>query len=171
MRESTTQEKVERFMEELGRAVQSPGTVYFTGGVCAVLKGWRETTLDIDVKADPEPAGFFEALPKLKNAIDVNIELASPGDFVPPLPRWRERSEFIAKRGLLSFFHYDFYGQALSKIERDHARDRRDVARMILDDLIQPDRLRALFAQAEAELIRYPAVDAEALKRRVECLR
>lgn len=115
MREATNADKVRRLMRELGRAVQSPGRVYFTGGATAVLLGWRDTTLDIDLKPDPEPIGFFEALPKLKNEIDINIELAAPDDFVPALPEWKERSQFIAKEGSLEFYHYDFYGQALSK--------------------------------------------------------
>ena len=70
-------------MAELGQAVRSPGRVYFTGGVCAVLLGWRETTLDVDLKADPEPEGFFEALPTLKDALDINIELAGTHGAAP----------------------------------------------------------------------------------------
>ena len=69
--------------------------------VSAVLMGWREMTLDVDLKADPEPAGFFEALPRLKDELDINIELASPDQFVPALPGWVERSPFIADHGLL----------------------------------------------------------------------
>ena len=68
MRAETSVNKINQFMGELGQAVRSPGRVYFTGGVTAVLLGWRETTLDLDLKADPEPQGFFEALPGLKNA-------------------------------------------------------------------------------------------------------
>lgn len=167
MRGSTDAEKVRRLMRELGRAVGSPGRVYFTGGASAVLLGWRESTLDIDLKPDPEPVGFFEALPKLKNAIDINIELASPDDFVPALPGWKERSKFIEKEGNLEFYHYDFYGQALSKIERWHARDQGDVARMFTDDLIQRNNLWELFCAVEAKLIRYPAIQPLKLRERV----
>ena len=78
MRAETSVNKINRFMAELGKAVCSPGRIYFTGGVSAVLLGWRDTTLDVDLKADPEPQGFFEALPALKDAIDINIELAAP---------------------------------------------------------------------------------------------
>jgi len=127
MRAEASVDKINRFMAELGEAVRSPGRVYFTGGVTAVLLGWRETTLDLDLKADPEPQGFFEALPKLKDSLDINIELAAPDDFVPTLPGWSDRSQPIATHRLLSFYHYDFYSQALSKIERFHARDQGDV--------------------------------------------
>jgi hypothetical protein len=138
--------------------------------VTAVLFDWRETTIDVDLKADPEPTGFFECLPRLKNELDINIELASPDQFVPALPGWRERSQFIARHGSLSFCHYDFYGQALSKIERDHPRDRHDVNNMLLDQLVNPDRLVELFNEVESKMIRYPAVDPEALRHRVEAV-
>ena len=157
-------------MAELGRAVRSTGRVYFTGGVSAVLLGWREATLDVDLKADPEPAGFFEALPQLKDAMDINVELASPADFVPVLPGWVERSVFIARHGRLEFFHYDFYSQALAKIERFHSRDQGDVAQMLAAGLVKRDRLLELFRIVEPNLIRFPAIDADALRRRVEAI-
>jgi hypothetical protein len=168
VRKRTSQEKIHRFMVELGKAVKSPGRVYFTGGVSAVLLGWRETTLDLDLKADPEPAGFFEALPRLKESVDMNIELASPEDFVPALPGWEDRSAFIAKEGPVIFLHYDFYGQALSKLERLHERDRFDIQRMLEAKLVKPDRFLELFLLVESKLIRYPAIDPAQLRARVE---
>ena len=170
MREKTTLARIHTLMHELGRAVKSRGRIYFTGGVSAVLHGWREMTLDVDLKADPEPLGFFEALPRLKDELDINIELASPDQFVPPLPGWEERSVFIADHGPLSFYHYDFYGQALAKIERLHPRDGLDVQSMIAGGLVKPARLLDLFREVEGLLIRYPAVDATKLRNRLESI-
>lgn len=102
-------------------------------------------------------------MPRLKEEIDINIELASPDQFVPALPGWQDRSRFIARHGLLDFLHYDFYGQALSKLERDHPRDRIDVACMKRVGLVRADRLRELFAAVEGQLIRYPAIDTRHL--------
>lgn len=167
MRSKTTAERIEGLMRELGAATTTEGRVYFTGGVCAVLMGWREMTIDVDLKAEPEPAGFFECLPRLKDALDINIELASPDLFVPALPGWQDRSRFIARHGKVSFYHYDFYGQALAKIERDHARDRHDVEHMFRDGWVAKDRLWQLFVGVERELIRYPAIDAKSLRERV----
>lgn len=48
-------------MQRLGAAVLSEGRIYFTGGVSAVLMDWREMTIDVDLKAEPEPQGFFVA--------------------------------------------------------------------------------------------------------------
>ncbi len=50
MRGNATQDKIHRMMVELGRAVRSPGRIYFTGGVCAVQLGWRNATVDVDLK-------------------------------------------------------------------------------------------------------------------------
>lgn len=170
MRQITTVDLIEKFMRELGRTVRSEGCVFFTGGVSAVLLGWREMTLDVDLKADPEPLGFFESLPRLKESLEINIELASPDQFVPALHGWRERSVFIATHGQVSFYHYDFYGQALAKIERAHARDRLDVRAMIDHGCIVPGRLAALVSEVSAEMLRYPAIDAAALVAQVDAM-
>lgn len=139
--------------------MRAPGRIYFTGGGTAVLQGWRATTIALDLKADPEPAHLFQAIAELKESIDINIELASPADFIPELPAWRERSLFIARRSQLDFFHYDFYSQALAKIERGHARDLDDVHAMLERGLITCGKIWSLFRQIEAEVIRYPAID------------
>src|SRR6187455_28857 len=46
VRSEVTKEKVRNFMTELGRTAKTPGRVFFTGGVSAVLFGWRESTMD-----------------------------------------------------------------------------------------------------------------------------
>ncbi len=102
-------------MRELAASARGPGKVYFTGGATALLLGFREQTIDIDLKLDPEPAGAFEAIARLKNQLDVNVELASPDDFIPTVPDWRSRSPRIASFGQVEFFHYDLALQALAK--------------------------------------------------------
>jgi hypothetical protein len=114
-------------MEALGRRVKGPGTIYLTGGATALLYGWREKTIDVDIKADPEPLGLFEAIAELKESLDANVELASPDLFIPEVAGWRERSEFICRVGQVDFRHFDFYSQALAKLERAHERDLLDV--------------------------------------------
>ena len=57
------------------------------GGCTAVSVGWRTNTIDIDLALDPKPPGAFEAIRILKEELDVNVELASPADFIPPLPQ------------------------------------------------------------------------------------
>lgn len=125
-------------------------------------------TVDIDLKADPEPARFFEAIADLKDSLQINVELASPSDFIPELPDWRSRSIFIERHGDLDFYHLDPYSQALSKISRGHPRDLSDVEAMISLKLISKNRLKELFFKIRADLIRYPAIDPESFEKSVE---
>lgn len=168
MRPPVQLEKLEALMVAMGRSVKSPGRIYLTGGATALLHGWRPMTVDVDLKADPEPVGFFEAIAVLKDKLAVNIELASPADFIPELPLWRERSLFIARHGLLDFYHYDPYSQALSKLERGHSRDLTDVDAMLRLGLIRRELLLEQFLRIEAKLIRYPALDPGSFRRTVE---
>jgi uncharacterized nucleotidyltransferase DUF6036 len=157
-------------MAGLAEQATSDGRVYFTGGVTALLMKWRSTTIDIDIKMVPEQDALFRALPMLKEALEINVELAAPDQFIPALPEWEERSQLISKVGLLSFFHYDFYSQALAKIERGHSRDVTDVAAMFERGLIEPQRLLDYFAKIEPALYRYPAIDPRAFRRAVETI-
>jgi hypothetical protein len=159
MRTETNRAKLEAFMTALGSRVRGQGCVYLAGGATAVLHGWRPMTIDIAIKPDPEPPGLFEALAMLKDELDLNVELACPDQFIPAIPGWRERSLFIARHGSVTFFHYDPYGQALSKLQRRHDRDVQDVRSLWQSGLIQKNRLWEMFGQIEPQLIRYPAID------------
>jgi hypothetical protein len=79
---------------------------------------------------DSYTGSLLRAVPELKESLSVNIELVSPAHFIPELPGWEGRCQFIAQRGPISFYHYDMYAQALSKLERRHARDLADVEEM-----------------------------------------
>ena len=166
-RGSSDAAKVRELMRRLGEEARGPGRVFLVGGASAVLIGWRQTTVDIDLKLDPEPPGVFEAIARAKDALAINIELAAPDEFIPPLPDWQARSPFIARHGAVDFHHYDFYGQALAKVERGHEMDRRDVAAMHAHRLIDPDRLPVFFDAIESGLLRYPAIDPEVFRSKV----
>jgi hypothetical protein len=167
MRPPIDRAKFERAIQELAAQVKGPADIFVTGGGTAVMEGWRPATVDLDLKAIPEPAGFFEAISDLKDRIDVNIELASPDDFIPELPGWRDRSRFIARYNQINFYHYDLYSQALAKIERNHDRDVTDVAAMLENNLINRAELLRLFVEIEPQLIRYPAIEPKVLRQAV----
>lgn len=156
-----------RLMQTLGRYARGPGRVYFTGGATAVMKGWRDATVDVDIKLDPEPAGAFEAIAKIKEELSLNVELASPDQFIPDPPASRSRAEFIAREGAVEFFHYDLYAQALAKIERGHARDLGDVTAMVKTGAIEAARLAELFAEIEPALLRFPAISPAAFRSKL----
>jgi len=155
-------------MKALAAAAKTPGRVYLVGGACAVLLGWRTATIDIDLKIIPESDELLRSLPQLKEQLHVNIELASPDDFIPELPGWQERSTFVKQEGKLSFYHYDFYAQALAKIERRHDKDLEDVDNFIASRLVDADRLLELFTAIEDQIHRYPDLDAKSFRSAVE---
>lgn len=168
MRAELDADRVRALMEAIGHAALGPGRIYLTGGTTAVLDGWRRSTVDADLKLDPEPPGVFEAIARIKDELDVNVELAAPDDFIPPLPGWQQRSRFIARYGAVDFYHYDDYAQALAKVERGHDRDLADVRAMISRGLVDARELRRMFAAIEPNLIRYPAIDADVFLRKLE---
>jgi hypothetical protein len=167
MRAVADDARIRRFMEAFGRETSGPGRVYLTGGATAVLEGWRTTTVDIDLKLDPEPSGAFDAIRRLKDELDVNVELASPDDFIPEVPGFRDRSRFIGRYGEVDFYHYDPFAQALAKIERGHARDLTDVDQLLVRGWIDKDRLRDLFEAIRPGLLRYPAIDERSFADKV----
>jgi hypothetical protein len=168
MRRPVDAERLREFMRALGREADRDGRVYLTGGATALLRGWRDTTIDVDLKLEPESDRLLRAISELKEQLQINLELAAPDQFIPELPAWRERSEWIAREGRLDFFHYDLYAQALAKIERGHAQDREDVAQMLARGLVERAELVRLFEAIEPLLHRFPAIDAPSFRRAVE---
>jgi hypothetical protein len=168
MRSLVDAERIHRFMRALGREADRPARVYLTGGATAVLHGWRESTIDVDLKIVPDVDRVFRAIPEIKERLQVNVELASPDDFIPVREDWPDRSPFIAREGPLAFHHFDLYAQALAKIERGHAQDTVDVREMFVRRLIDTSRLREYFAAIEPRLYRYPAVDGRSFRLAVD---
>lgn len=156
------------FMQSLGREADVEATAYLTGGATAVLIGWRASTIGVDVKFVPESDPLLRALARLKNELRINVELASPGEFVS-LPRgWEERSIFVDRIGNLSFRHFDPYSQALAKLERGHAQDLEDVRALVERGLVDPARARLYFDEIEPSLYRFPAIDPRSFRQTVE---
>lgn len=168
MRRPVDEERIRRFMSELGGEADQEGRLYFTGGATAVLLGWRSNTIDVDIKMEPETDPLFRALPRIKDKLQINVELAAPDQFIPEVPGWQERSSFIGRQGRLSFYHYDFYAQALSKIERGHAKDREDVREMISRGLVDRGELLRRFEQIEPQMYKYPAIDPKRFRSSLE---
>jgi hypothetical protein len=168
VRDLTDAAKIDRFQALLGAAAPVEGTCWFTGGASAVLMGWRNATLDIDIALERADDEVLRALTRIKDDLRVNVEIASPGDFIPLPGGWRDRAVSIGRSGKLSFCHFDFYSQALAKLERGHQRDLADVAAMLDRGLVEAGRLRECFEEIEPQLYRFPAVDAPTFRTQVE---
>ena len=168
MRQVADLERIRRFMQAFGAAAEVATRVYFTGGATAVLLGWRDSTIDVDIKVEPDTDALFRAIPRIKESLQLNVELASPIDFIPVRPGWQDRSPFIAQEGLASFHHFDPYAQALAKVERGHSQDLADVREMLTRGLIDSRAAWQYFSSIESQLYRYPAVHPASFRRSVE---
>jgi hypothetical protein len=165
MRALADAERLRAFMKALGERAESECRVYFTGGATAVLEGWRSATIDADILVVPDSDRLLQRIPEIKEALNLNVELASPAHFIPELPGWESRSRFIERVGRASFFHYDFDAQALAKIERGERKDLADVKEMLDRGLVDATRLWAAFREIEPHLYRFPAISPAAFRR------
>ena len=165
MRQIADADRIHRFMRALGAEADTATRVYFTGGATAVLFGWRASTIDVDIKVVPEADRLFRAIPHIKERLQINVELASPADFIPVHHGWEDRSPFVAQVERIAFYHFDLYAQALAKIERSHRQDVEDVREMIARGLVEPARAWQYFEAIEPAMYRYPALDPKSFRQ------
>jgi hypothetical protein len=113
-----------------------------------VFEALRQQTLDIDVVLDvsPEAHGeMIQAIRTLKDELLINVEEASPGDFIPLPAGYERRHTYIDRFGLLDVLHFDFYSMALSKIERGRVQDIEDVLALLQARHLEWHQLQACF--------------------------
>lgn len=169
MRKTLTRRCVEEVMAELARCAPHGGEyrVLLVGGGTAVLIGWRESTIDIDLYSDQE--AVFRDIQAIKERLNVNIEFARPEHFVPSLTGTEDRHVFIQTIGNVNFFHYDPYAQLLSKVVRGFRRDLADAKKFVSSGMVDLtvflDLVRAI---PEAEYAKYPAISRAAILSAVE---
>ena len=169
MREGLTRDRLHALMDALADSTPSgvPIRAYFIGGATAVDRGWRSSTIDADLHASDDR--LFTHVQQVKDRLRVNVELARPEDFVPPLSGSENRHIFISAVGQVSFFHYDPYAQLLSKIVRGFRQDLADAARFLDDGLVETDRFRALVHGIPDEsYTRYPNLSRAIVEAAVE---
>ena len=116
MCELTDAARLRQFMCLLGQRTRTRGRVYLVGGACAVWLDWRPTTIDIDLDLDPGLDALLREIPAIKEELRVNVELASPAQFIPELPGWRDRSPFVirATRPMSKPVHVSFWPPCFS---------------------------------------------------------
>lgn len=148
MRQRVDQQRIELFLQRLGRQFSKPGRIYLVGGTTMVYEGLRQQTLDIDLAleiANEDHSAFITVVRQLKESLSLNIELASPADFIPLPAGYRERSQFVGRYGQLDVFHFDLYSTALSKIERGTENDFSDVLSLLHSDRLDMTKLVEYF--------------------------
>src|SRR5437879_13692550 len=122
MRPPVDGERIRAFARALGLEAPSDTKLYLTGGATAVLCGWRAATLDVDVRFEPEADELLRAIVRLKEQLELNVELASPPDFIPELPGWRERSPFVTREGRIDVHHTRSWCESSSSSQGERRR-------------------------------------------------
>ena len=168
MRQLADSARIREFLRAVGAEAEVEARLYLAGGATAVLAGWRPQTIDLDLKLVPASGRLLEAITRLAEALELNVDLVSPADYLPELPGWEERSPLFAREGRLACHHYDLDAQALAKIARGHAQDIEDLRLMAAGGLVDPRALRDHFARLEPQLHLFPALDARSLRRWLE---
>lgn len=77
VRDVADKARIEAFLAALAREATAETDVYLVGGTSAVLIGWRQTTIDIDLVMRPESDAMLRAIPELKERLHLNVELVS----------------------------------------------------------------------------------------------
>jgi hypothetical protein len=155
-RPDVSRDDIERFLQQFGQLSQQPGRLYLAGGAELVhggLRGEGATTVDIDLRMDVGDESAAETLIRqLMRQLSINVELASPADFIPLPSDWQTRSPFVGRYGDTDVFYFDYYALALSKIARGTSRDLSDVLLLAQNGLIQRDELETAYQQILPQL-------------------
>jgi hypothetical protein len=147
--------RIDHFLRELGRAYRDPARLYLVGGTTVVYEGLRRTTAGIDLGIDVDPAhhgDLMRAIARLKDQLNVNVEEASPGDFIPLPSGWRERSPCVGRFGQVDVFHFDLVSTSLSKLGRGYEQDLADVRSLIAAGMVSVEDLQAAWQEIAPRL-------------------
>jgi hypothetical protein len=154
VREPAERARIDRFLRTLGRRLRHPVRLYLVGGAIVVDLGFRNATLDVDyvVEADdPRALDEFEQLiPSLKNELRLNVEPASPADFLPVPPNVLGRARYVRTYGNLSVYYYDLPTTIISKIARGTERDLADVESLVRSGQVTWPDVEATWAEMRA---------------------
>lgn len=156
MRQHVGREEIEQFLMQVGRT-HLPGRLYLTGGAALVHRGIRPgQTLDIDIQITVDPGNLTAQIAHLKHKMNINIEFASPGDFIPLPTQWEARSAFIQRYDQVDVFYFDWYSIALSKMQRANRQDVVDVQLLVRHEFVEVTELDRLCQDVSHKIGRPP---------------
>jgi Nucleotidyltransferase of unknown function (DUF6036) len=175
MRSGVDKTAIESFLQQLGRTFRKPARLYLVGGAALVHMGVRSGfTQDIDVQVSGASEGdLIVAIQRMIEHMQVNVEFASPVDFIPLPRQWEAHARFVGRYGTIDVFYFDFYSIALSKMERGNNRDIGDVKLLVQQGIITLDELDNAFQEVLAQLGkgRYPRLTPKRFTERYQAIR
>jgi len=71
MRPPVDAARVRALARELSNAAREPTTLYLTGGATAVIEGWRPSTVDVDLRLEPDSDALLRRIAEVKNQLGV----------------------------------------------------------------------------------------------------
>ncbi len=170
MRPSVDKTAIESFLQQLGRTFRKPGRLYLVGGAALVHAGVRPGfTQDIDIQVSGANEGeLIVAIQRLIQQMQINVEFASPADFIPLPSQWEMHAQYAGRYGGVDVFYFDFYSIALSKIERGNSRDIADVKLLVQQGIITLNELDEAYREVLAQLGqgRYPRITPQRFSER-----
>jgi hypothetical protein len=175
VRQRTDRERLSRFLQALGRRLRQPVRFYLVGGSVLIDLGLRSSTLDIDYVAfadDPTVLAELEqAIRVLKNDLDVNVEPASPADFLPIPQTVLERSKYVGRRGRLEVYYYHLPSQVIAKAARGLEQDLADAERLISAGEVAWSDVEATWQEIRASRTGWVRYEPKEIDQRLELLR
>lgn len=175
MRQSVDKAAIDSFLQHLGRTFRKPARLYLVGGAALVhLEERPGFTQAIDIQGGGANEGeFIVAIHRLIQQMQVNVEFASPVDFIPLPTQWEMHSRFIGRYGTIDVFYFDFYSIALSKIERGNSRDIADVKLLVQQGIITLSELDIAYQEVLSQLGkgRYPRITPQRFSERYTAIR
>jgi hypothetical protein len=175
MRPGVDKGAIESFLQQLGRAFRKQARLYLVGGAALVHLGVRPGfTQEVDIQVSGANEGeLIVAIQQLIQQMQVNVEFASPMDFIPLPSQWEMGAQFAGRYGKIDVFYFDFYCIALSKIERGNNRDIADVKLLVHEGIITLSELDIAYQEVLAQLGkgRYPRVTPQRFSERYTAIR
>ena len=175
MRPGVDKTAIESFLQQLGRSFRKSGRLYLVGGAALVHARVRPGfTQDIDIQISGANEGeLIVAVQQLIQKMQINVEFASPADFIPLPSGWEMHSQYIGRYGEIDVFYFDFYSIALSKMERGNNRDIADVKLLVQQGIITLNELDTAYQEVLAQLGqgRYPRVTPQQFSERYTAIR
>ncbi len=147
-RPPVSRERIEQFLRRLGERFHHPARIYLVGGTTLVYEGFRQQSLDVDIAlsvSDDHHSELLRSIRDLTHELSINVEEASPADFIPLPQGHADRAIFVGRYGQIDVFHYDLYSLALSKIERGSDLDRADVLALLRGGRVEWNLLQQYF--------------------------
>ena len=161
MRHNVTKADIEKFLDALGKSFRKPGRLYLADSAALVHFGLRPgSTMDIDVAIEaPDEDEMVMAIRKLVEKMQINVEFAAPGDFIPLPIHWMDQARYVGRYGSIDVFYFDFYSLALSKISRGNDRDLIDVKLLLQQKLITLEDLDAAYSEVLPRMGKRPYIN------------